>query len=206
MQRRYIAVVAGVALALGLLAETAFAAPPEGEIVSEEVAYEQPMDEAGKPIGPKVKVKKEKHLPDAAALSVAAEKPGGEKAKGKASGRSLQASGCKTVWATRIGRSALGFVTYKFTQEKYFCWTSPRLTNVQTSAYACCTDPVWFYRGPAGSSGWFFAWSGDGRGGHYSFRQGRFEQAVLGKVITSAYPWVKIWVYGNGAWSYQTGV
>jgi hypothetical protein len=120
MRRRYIALVAGVALALGLLAETAFAAPPEGEIVSEEVAYEQPMDEAGKPIGPKVKVKKEKHLPDAAALSVAAEKPGGEKAKGKASGRSLQASGCKTVWATRIGRSALGFVTYKFTQEKYF--------------------------------------------------------------------------------------
>jgi hypothetical protein len=96
-------------------AETAFAAPPEGEIVSEEVAYEQAMDESGQPIGPKVKVKKEKHLPDAAALSVAAEKPGRGKARGKASARSLQASGCKTVWATRIGRSALGFVTYKVT-------------------------------------------------------------------------------------------
>jgi hypothetical protein len=136
-----------------------------------------------------------------------AHRPAGEGRPGAAAGttRSLQASGCKTVWATRIGRSLLGFVTYKYTQEKYFCWTSPRVTTVQVSAYPCCTDPTWFYRGTVGSAGWYFTWSGDSRGGHYSLRQGKFEQVLLGKVVNSALPWVKIWVYGNGGWSYATG-
>jgi hypothetical protein len=106
---------------------------------------------------------------------------------------------------SRIGRSLLGFTVWKYTQEKYFCWSSPRVTVVRTNAYPCCTDPTWRFTGQIGSAGWFFAWSGDSNGGHYTFRQGRFEQVLLGKRVDSDEPWTKIWVYGNGNWAYDTG-
>jgi hypothetical protein len=206
MHRRRICTAVSAALtALVFAGATQAASPPPATATAyvEEVAYEQPMSSAGRPIGPKVAVSAAEHSPDATALAVA----GGSRGRAPAgTSRSLQASGCKTVWATRIGRSLLGFVTYKYTQEKYFCWSSPRVTTVQVSAYPCCTDPTWFYRGPVASAGWYFAWSGDSRGGHYSLRQGRFEQSVLGKIVNSAQPWVKLWVYGNGGWSYATGV
>ena len=167
-------------------------------VVVEEVLAEQPTDRAGRPIGPKVTVPPDAHRYGSARLASA----------GRATPRTLRASasGCKTVWAARIGRSFLfGTTLWKYTQEKRFCWSFPRLTSVNTNAYPCCTDPTWFYTGAIGSNGWFFSWAGSANGGHYSFRQGRFEQRVLGKVLDSAQPWVKLWVHGDGTWQYDTG-
>lgn len=170
-------------------------------VVYEDILVEQLTDSSGRPIGPRVRVELE---PQGGKPAVMPLKRRGAQTAGA---RSLQASsGCKTVWATRVGRSFLfGTVLWKLTQEKNFCWAYPRLTSVNTNAYPCCTDPTWFYSGLIGSAGWFFKWAGNSSGGHYTFRQGRFEQQVLGKVIDSAQPWVKIWAYGDGSWTYDTG-
>jgi len=195
-------------LAIALLAGSAFGAAPRVGLDStlasvEVVAYEQSMDGSGNPLGPRTRVSAEAHAPSARALRVAAAKP--RPAAARKASRTLQGSGCKTVWVSRIGRSLLGFTVWKYTQEKYFCWSSPRVTVVQTNAYPCCTDPTWRFTGQIGSAGWFFSWSGDSKGGHYTFRQGRFEQVLLGRLFDSDEPWTKIWVYGNGDWAYNTG-
>jgi hypothetical protein len=171
-----------------------------------EQAFEQAMDSRGRPLGPPVEVSAAAHRPDAAAHVAASAPPRGGSPLTATGGRRLQASGCKTVWVRRYQTGYFGETLWKYQQDKYFCWSSPRVTNVQTSAYGCCTDPFWRWVGNVGSAGWFFAWSGNSRGGHYSYRQGRFNQVVLGTVTTSSYPWTKIWVYGNGNWSYETDV
>jgi hypothetical protein len=161
------------------------------------------MDRRGRPTGPRVFVDPNRHRPDVGAQAAAQGPTGGGADPG---GRQLQATGCKTVYATRFRTGYFGETLWKYTQQKYFCWSSPRLTSVQTQALACCLDPFWRYAGTVGANGWFFASLGDSRGGHYSFRQGRFDQSILGSVLSSAYPWIKIWAYGNGTWSFQTDV
>lgn len=188
------------ALAVAGTAQAGVAEAYDGRdhVVFEDVLTEQLTDRAGRPLGPKVRVHAAPARNLAGVLSAR---------RGTGGTRTLQAaSGCKTVWATRIGRSFLFRTTlWKFTQEKNFCWSYPRLTSVKTNAYPCCTDPTWFYRGLIGSSGWFFSWGGSSSGGHYTFRQGEFEQEVLGKTIDSEHPWIKIRAYGNGSWAYETG-
>ena len=204
MRLAWIAAAAATAAA-GLLAASAWAgtAPDEhGVAYVEELAYEQSMSAAGRPLGPKVLVARVQYAPGPAAAGAGATRG---RVGVSTPVRALQASGCKNVWAARVGKSLLGFTIWKYTQEKYFCWTSPRLTNVQTNAYPCCTDPTWHWVGQVGSAGWFFSFGGDSRGGHYSFRQGRLQQTIAGRLLDSAQPWVKLWVYSNGGWSYATG-
>jgi hypothetical protein len=203
MISRRTAIVAAALVAAAFGGSAQAAAPPATQLASvEEVAFEQAMSTAGKPLGPKLLVARKEYALDAA---VAASSPPTERSLAGKPRRYLQGSGCKTVWAARIGRSVLGFTLWKYTQEKYFCWSYPKLTNVQTNAYPCCTDPTWHWVRQIGSSGWFFSWAGSSQGGHYTFRQGRFEQTLAGKLLDSAQPWVKIWVYGDGSWSYSTG-
>ena len=92
-----------------------------------------------------------------------------------------------------------------FTQEKFFCWASPRITYVRVNAYPCCTDPFWRWQGHLQRRSWYFKWSGNKRGGHYSFRQGKFPQDLVKFSLSTQQPWVKLWVYGNGGWAYRTG-
>lgn len=193
MRRRSIPAVAGAVLCTAALAGPAPAVtlgPPETGArlaYAEVVAYEQPMDPAGRPLGPKVRV-------DATA-------PPATKRV-----RATQASsGCKTVWVSRIGKSMLGFTIWKYTQEKYFCWSYPQVTTTQVNAYPCCTDPTWRWVGQIGAAAYYFTWAGSSRGGHYSFRQGKFEQRLGDLVLDTAQPWTKIWAYGNGSWAYATG-
>ncbi len=206
MTHAHITAIAGAVL--GALAMTGAsgaavgaARPMAGDhVVIEEVLAEQPTDRAGRAIGPKVTVPTDVHRHGSARAA--------SDGTGEATPRMLRAaaSGCKVVWAMRIGRSFLfGTTLWKYTQEKRFCWSYPRLTSVNTNAYPCCTDPTWYWAGAIGSNGWFFSWAGSANGGHYTFRQGRFEQQILGKVVDSAQPWVKLWVYGNGTWQYATG-
>lgn len=198
--------VAAVALAAVLPGGAAGAELPDGggdagRAGSFEQVLVQEMDARGRPLGPPVEVAAQAGGPDAtapAAPSVATR---------SARSRDLQAaSGCRTVYVHRWRSGYLGETLWKYTQEKYFCWSYPRLTNVRTTAYACCVDPFWRFAGTVGSAGWFYTWGGSSQGGHYSFRQGRFDQVVLGKVTSSAYPWTKIWVRGDGSWSWQTDV
>ena len=121
--------------------------------------------------------------------------------------RSLQASGCKQVSVARVGKSFFGSVVYKYWQDKYFCWNYPKVTSVSVGTRVTNVDPFWFYRGTTGSQGWFYTWCcGNGQSGHYSFRQGSFENCVtnLG-CFGKEYPWVKIWARGDGSYTYTTG-
>lgn len=204
---RYSRTIALAAASLAALTVAGMAQAADGDgpgnrdhVVFEDVLSEQLTDRAGRPLGPRVRVEAAPETPVSSGTASRRE-------LGARGSRSLQAaSGCKTVWATRIGRSFLfGTTLWKYTQEKRFCWMYPRLTSVNTNAYPCCTDPTWFYRGQIGSAGWFFQWRSNSNGGHYTFRQGRFVQEVLGKTLDSAQPWVKVWAYGDGSWAYDTG-
>ena len=118
--------------------------------------------------------------------------------------RALQASGCREIDIVKEGSSFLFRTTvYKWHQHKRWCWANGRVTGVWTSAYATNMDANWYYRGLAGSAGYFF---GPNQSGHYSFRQAKMENCVLKYgCIGSEYPWIKIWVEGDGGYRWQRG-
>ncbi len=203
------ALATGLALAAGAFAGPTMAGNDKaaaGRSVDTVELFEQPMDARGRPTGPRVRVSPDEHRPDAAAIAVA-DAPASVSVVSPARRGALQAaSGCKTVWVARTRTSTFGSLLWRYQQDKYFCWSYPRVTAAQANAYPCCLDPFWRWAGPAGSAGWFFSRFGNSSGGHYSFRQGKFQQVVFGQVTASATPWTKLWVYGDGSWSYATDV
>jgi hypothetical protein len=168
---------------------------------------EQDMDANRRPIGPPRSVpanEHAKHLPDAADRR--AESAQGGRPEGR-SMRSLQGSGCKQVSIARVGRSFFGAVIYKYWQDKYFCWNYPKVTTTTVGVHVTNVDPFWFYRGTIQSSGWYYLWCcGNSSSGHYSIRQGKFENCVPNVGCPGKeYPWVKIWAHADGSYSYETG-
>lgn len=119
-------------------------------------------------------------------------------------------SGCRTVDAYRIGRTALGFVAYKFHHVKRWCWVYPRVTSFSSSVYVSNVDPNYDYRGLVSASGSFYTWCcGTTTSGHNSIRQGRFDNCpviLFSGCIRREYPWVRIWVRGDGTYTYRTGL
>jgi hypothetical protein len=115
------------------------------------------------------------------------------------------ASGCDAVDETLTWKSVFGFTLAVFHHRVYWCWSYPRITSLSVSCYATDVDQFVEFLGCSGGGNWY-TWSGDPRGGHYSFRQGTFKNCVpvLG-CVAWAYPWIKIWVNGNGAWTSQKG-
>jgi hypothetical protein len=210
--RQKVAWIAAMVTGLALVA-AAPAAPVPGDVrlltgpaIETVELFEQPMDSRGRPTGPRVRVSADEHRPDAVAVAAAAG-PGSTSRRTVVETRVAQAaSGCKTVWVARTRTSTFGTLLWRYQQDKYFCWSYPRVTTAQANAYPCCLDPFWRWAGTVGSSGWYFAKFGNSRGGHYSFRQGKFEQTVLGQVTSTATPWTKLWAHGNGSWSYATDV
>jgi hypothetical protein len=120
----------------------------------------------------------------------------------------ISAAGCRTVDVARVGRDIFGFVVYKFHQIKRWCWSYPRITSVSVSTYVSDVDPNMEYRGIFGSVSNYYTWCcGSGRSGHYSLRQGKFENCILWFPCTrTEYPWVKIRAHGNGSYTYATGI
>ena len=51
-----------------------------------------------------------------------------------------------------------------------------------------------------------YSWRGSNDGGHVSFRQGDWTNCVFWwGCVGSIYPWIEIWVNGNGAWAQDQG-
>jgi len=119
-------------------------------------------------------------------------------------GRALQASGCREIDITKEGKSFLFHsLVYRWHHWKRWCWSNGRVTGVWTSAYATNMDANWYYKGLAASSSYFY---GANQSGHYSFRQAEMQNCVFKYgCIGSEYPWVKIWVKGDGSYSVQKG-
>jgi hypothetical protein len=116
--------------------------------------------------------------------------------------------GCRTVDVAVVSRSILGFVVYKFHQVKKWCWDFPRITSRSVWTYVSHVDANMDYKGVVGALGYYYTWCcGSSSSGHYSFRQGKFENCIVWiSCIRSEYPWVKIWTHSNGTWSYARGL
>jgi len=111
---------------------------------------------------------------------------------------------CKNIWARRIGHSLLGFVTYKFEHWKHFCWNYPTITYVEGGHRWLEVDPNFLVRGQWGD-GYWYEWRGAAHGGQTSYRQGQIENCILHYgCLGTFYPYVQIWINGNGAWTYDT--
>jgi len=118
--------------------------------------------------------------------------------------------GCSTIDATRKIR---GFFSWlwswddlgTFHHTVHFCWNYPNITKMEVNCYSDVNGIAVTNRG-CGGSGYFYTWRGAASGGHYSFRQGDWGNCALRYgCFASVYPWIKIWVNGNGAWTQTQG-
>jgi hypothetical protein len=117
-------------------------------------------------------------------------------------------SGCDALEVTRDingdvfgGWSPLG----TFHHRVYWCWNYPRITSVNV---ACWSTVDGSFINNNGCDGWggYYAWRGSGHGGHVSYREGDWDNCVFGwGCFGNIYPWIQIWVNGNGAWAQDQG-
>jgi hypothetical protein len=118
--------------------------------------------------------------------------------------------GCRTVDVVRVGKTALGFVAYKFHHVKRWCWSFPHVTSASSSVYVSHVDPNYDYKGVISSSGGYYTWCcGTATSGHVSLRQGRFDNCpviLFSSCWRREYPWVRIWVRADGTYTYRTGL
>lgn len=196
MTRSTIVLALVVAALAGTTAPTASSAPQPAEPPVVEAWY-TPLDASMRPIGPR--------RPAVPLATTTTERLDGRTTQSR---RRLQAaSGCAGVDVARIGRSGIvRSVVYKWHQVKGWCWSGGKVTSVDVSTYISNVDPNWRFRGELAGSGSFYPWSGVGSSGHWSLRQGAFENCILKYgCIGSEYPWVKVWVHADGTYAYETG-
>ena len=194
-----IAALAAAALLTAVMAASAQAAPAPAE--SDGGALVTPIDRSGRPLGPAQQARPTDEGSRTMLVAKVSRTP--------AAKRSLQsASGCLQLDVWKDSYSFLFHaLVYRWHQVKSWCWSGNRITSVNTTAYPTNVDPNWYYRGLASSAGWYYNWCcGISTSGHYSLRQARMENCVLKfGCIGSEYPWVKIWVHGDGSYDYQWG-
>ncbi len=115
-------------------------------------------------------------------------------------------SGCDAVEVTRdITGDIFGDWIGTFHHRVYWCWSYPRITGVNV---ACWSTVDGSFINDNGCDGWgyYYNWRGSGHGGHDSFRQGDWDNCVFGwGCFGNIYPWIEIWVNGNGAWGQDQG-
>jgi len=138
---------------------------------------------------------------------VAGQPIGGPPVRGIGIDACCSPSGCDAVDVVRdVGSLIFGSSLARFHHRVYWCWSYPRITGVNVSCYASDIKG-WLgviYHGCDGG-GSYYTWAGSGQGGHYSYRQGSFQQCAFDRCTTYRYPWISIWVNGNGAWAQDQG-
>jgi hypothetical protein len=199
MNRHVIALLLAV-VAMGAAVGSANAASVPG--LPEGGATVTEMDKRGRPLGPPVPVIG--HLVGASEVAVAAAPVG---AAGRV--RALQAtSGCRTVDAWRNSYTLLGFISYRYHQIKYWCWSGNRVTTVNVTHRITDADGSIRDRGLISSASWYYNWCcGLGTSGHYSMRQNRVDNCPLHlPCIRTEYPSVSIWSHSDGTFTYSTSL
>jgi len=115
-------------------------------------------------------------------------------------------SGCEAVDVTRdIDSDIFGSWLGTFHHLVYWCWSYPRVTEMHV---ACWSDVDGSFIDNHGCDGWgsYYSWRGSSQGGHVSFRQGDWDNCVFFfGCFKSIYPWIEVWVNGNGAWAQDQG-
>jgi hypothetical protein len=114
-------------------------------------------------------------------------------------------SGCKSVHAYVTRYTLLGFVAYRWNHDVYFCWSYPHITQFAANEYVSDNDGNNYVR-TVYRYGYWYTWSGASNGGHYSWREAQVDNCILRYgCIGTSYPWVEIWINGNGAWASNGG-
>ena len=115
-------------------------------------------------------------------------------------------SGCDAIDVTRdITSDIFGSWLGTFHHRVYWCWSYPRITGINVD---CWSDVDGGFIDNHGCNGWgyYYNWRGNDHGGHYSFRQGDWENCVYWfGCFNNIYPWIEVWVNGNGAWAQDQG-
>jgi hypothetical protein len=198
-----------VVLILGCTAgsATAAAGPPQKPALVETLdVVIQRTDDAGNPVGPPQTLHDPQGRPDFADEQAAKGDPNRRlagTARVTEDWGSPSYSGCAWIHAWLTERDILGFVVYKYHVRRNWCWNyGHRETSVSTQTpWFTDLDPNFIIIDVSVSPhGWFYTWCcGDGRSGHYAFRQGEIQNCILKYgCIGTWYPTVEIFVHGNG--------
>jgi hypothetical protein len=116
------------------------------------------------------------------------------------------AGGSDTVSFEVTKRSWLGFVAWRYHQVDHWCWSYPRITCLSIGAGFYDVDGTSNVNWGDNGYGWYYSWAGSGTGGHYAHRDGSISNCILKYgCISTAYPYVDMWLNGNGAWSASGG-
>jgi len=116
-------------------------------------------------------------------------------------------SGCRTLYAGINRYSATGFRLYRFTQQKYYCWSGGRITQQSYTAYLSYSDGDRYLRSVE-KWDYNFSRGGYSDGGHRSYTKGTVEACIISwGCYGVAYPSADIYVYGDGTyyWSAYSG-
>jgi hypothetical protein len=120
--------------------------------------------------------------------------------------RASSASGCRFIDVTRDIYSDIFWWEWIGTlhHQVYWCWDYPAITDFDAGCWSDVSSAI--NSNGCSGHGWYYHWRGDGRGGHYSFRQGDWDNCIFHwGCIKGIYPWVEVWVNGNGAWAQDQG-
>jgi hypothetical protein len=206
-----LAAIAATALAIGGPTTAAPDPPGKPDFTDEFDVVIQRTDAAGNAVGPPVQLHNPQGRPDfadeQAAKGIGVTAPdrtlAGRKRVTDFTWGSPSYSGCAWVQGTRTKRSVLGFVVFRYHVRRNWCWNyGHRVTSVSTETpWFTDVDPNFQIIDKSISPhGWFYTWCcGDGRSGHYAFRQGRIDNCIFRYgCIGSYYPTIEIFVHGNG--------
>ena len=98
------------------------------------------------------------------------------------------------------------FVAFRYHQVNHWCWQYPNITCLNVSSGFYDVDPSGQVRYDGNGYGWYYTWAGGPFGGHYAHRDGKIDNCILRYgCIGSYYPYVDMWVNGNGAWTASGG-
>jgi hypothetical protein len=135
-------------------------------------------------------------------LAAAAQRPAPRRLAGCCSS---QGSDTVSFSVTKWSISGL-FVAWRYQQVVRWCWQYPNITCFDARGDFTNVDANGQVRYENNGYGWYYTWAGGPFGGHYSHREGRVDNCIIKYgCIGSYYPWVDIYVNGNGAWSGSGG-
>jgi len=118
---------------------------------------------------------------------------------------SSQGSDTVDFTVTKSSWSSL-FVAFRYHQVNHWCWQYPNITCLNVSSGFYDVDPSGQVRYDGNGYGWYYNWAGGPFGGHYAHRDGKIDNCILRYgCIGSYYPYVDMWVNGNGAWTASGG-
>lgn len=136
--------------------------------------------------------------------------PGSDLVAAKARPRRLAAccssSGSDTVTFTLTKKTLLGNVAWRYYQTDHWCWSYPRITCLTVGSDFADVDGQQSVNYSDHGYGWYYTWSGSTVGGHYAHRDGSISNCIFRwGCISTSYPYVDMWLNGNGAWTASGG-